>query len=45
MNLNLNETFLAVFVALATLSAVATGVGQWAARRRLASWKAAASRP
>lgn len=35
MNLNLNETFLAVFVALATLSAVATGVGQWAARRTI----------
>jgi phosphatidate cytidylyltransferase len=31
MNLTLNETFLAVFVTLAVLSAIATGVGQWAA--------------
>jgi len=30
MNLTLNETFLAVFCSLAILSAVATGVGQWA---------------
>ena len=37
MNLNLNETFLAVFCSLAILSAVATGVGQWAAHRTLDS--------
>jgi phosphatidate cytidylyltransferase len=33
MNLTLNETFLAVFCSLAILSAVATGVGQWATRQ------------
>lgn len=33
MNLTLNETFLAVFCSLAILSAVATGIGQWATRQ------------
>ena len=35
MNLTLNETFLAVFCTLAILSAVATGVGQWAAHHTI----------
>lgn len=35
MNLSTDETFLAVFCAMALLSAVATGVGQWAARRTI----------
>jgi phosphatidate cytidylyltransferase len=35
MNLTLNETFLAVFCTLAVLSAVATGVGQWAAHHTI----------
>jgi phosphatidate cytidylyltransferase len=35
MNLTLNETFLAVFCSLAILSALATGVGQWAAHQTL----------
>ena len=35
MNLTLNETFLAVFCSLAILSAVATGIGQWAARQTI----------
>lgn len=33
MNLTLNETFLAVFCSLAILSAIATGIGQWATRQ------------
>ncbi|HSQ09923.1 MAG TPA: phosphatidate cytidylyltransferase, partial [Burkholderiaceae bacterium] len=33
MTLTLNETFLAVFCSLAILSAVATGIGQWATRQ------------
>jgi phosphatidate cytidylyltransferase len=33
VNLTLNETFLAVFCSLAILSAVATGIGQWATRQ------------
>ena len=37
MNLSLNETFLAVFCTLAILSAVATGVGQWAAHHTIDS--------
>ena len=37
MNLTLNETFLAVFCALAILSVVATGAGQWAAHRTIDS--------
>jgi phosphatidate cytidylyltransferase len=32
MNLSLNETFVAVFVSLAILSALATGFGEWALR-------------
>ena len=35
MNLTQQETFLAVFCSLALLSAVATGVGEWAVRRTL----------
>jgi phosphatidate cytidylyltransferase len=35
MNLTLNETFLAVFCSLAILSALATGVGQWAAHQTM----------
>jgi len=35
MNLSLNETFLAVFCTLAIVSAVATGVGQWAAHHTI----------
>jgi phosphatidate cytidylyltransferase len=35
MQLTLNETFLAVFCALALLSAIATGVGQWALNQTL----------
>jgi phosphatidate cytidylyltransferase len=35
MSLTLHETFLAVFVTLAILSAVATGVGQWAAHHTI----------
>ncbi len=35
MQLTLNETFLAVFCALALMSAAATGVGQWAVARTL----------
>ena len=35
MNLTLNETFLATFCALAILSLVATGAGQWVASRTM----------
>ncbi|HVE88596.1 MAG TPA: phosphatidate cytidylyltransferase, partial [Burkholderiaceae bacterium] len=35
MNLTLNETFLAVFCALAILSLVSTGTGQWIASRTM----------
>ncbi len=35
MGLTLNETFLAVFCALAILSVVATGIGQWVTSRTL----------
>jgi phosphatidate cytidylyltransferase len=35
MNLTLNETFLAIFCALAILSLVATGAGQWVASRTM----------
>ena len=35
MNLTLNETFLAVFCALAILSLVSTGAGQWIASRTI----------
>ena len=35
MNLTLNETFLAIFCALAILSLVAMGAGQWAASRTM----------
>jgi phosphatidate cytidylyltransferase len=35
MTLTLNETFLAVFCSLAILSAVATGLGQWAAHHTI----------
>ena len=35
MSLTLNETFLAVFCALAILSLVSTGAGQWIASRTM----------
>jgi phosphatidate cytidylyltransferase len=35
MNLTLNETFLAIFCAIAILAAVGTGIGQWAASRTI----------
>ena len=35
MGLTLNETFLAVFCALAILSIIATGAGQWVASRTM----------
>ena len=35
MNLTLNETFLAIFCAIAILAAVGTGIGQWTASRTI----------